>query len=87
MHLNDVIEASERIKPYIHQTPVLTSKTLDKLVNEKYDGDFEFYLKCENLQKTGSFKVQSILIIFMYSSILHTQHGSFLRQGELAMLH
>lgn len=48
--LDDIREASERIKPYAHRTPVLTNESLNKLVNA------EVYLKCENLQKVGAFK-------------------------------
>ena len=47
---DDIREASERIKPYVHRTPVLTNESLNKLVNA------EVYLKCENLQKVGAFK-------------------------------
>ena len=48
--LDDIHEASERIKPYAHRTPVLTNESLNKLVNA------EVHLKCENLQKVGAFK-------------------------------
>ncbi len=48
--LYDIKEAHQRIKPFIHQTPVLTSK----LVNEFMGA--EFFFKCENLQKAGAFK-------------------------------
>ena len=48
--LDDIRGAAERIKPYIHRTPVLTNESLNKLV------DAQVYLKCENLQKVGAFK-------------------------------
>jgi threonine dehydratase len=48
--LDDIRMAAERIKPYAHRTPVLTNKSLNKLVNA------QVYLKCENLQKVGAFK-------------------------------
>ncbi len=38
--------------PKIHRTPVLRSATLDALTGA------ELYFKCENLQKTGSFKIR-----------------------------
>ena len=44
--------AHERIRPYIHQTPVLQSRQL----NEKTGA--EFFFKCENLQKVGAFKMR-----------------------------
>ncbi|MFC2078178.1 pyridoxal-phosphate dependent enzyme [Candidatus Bipolaricaulota bacterium] len=46
----DVHEARERIAPFAHRTPVLTSSTIDAACG----GTVLF--KCENLQKTGSFK-------------------------------
>ncbi len=49
----DVIrEAHVRIKPKIHRTPVLTSASLDELAGAR------IYFKCENLQRTGSFKLR-----------------------------
>jgi threonine dehydratase len=48
--LNDIRGAAERIKPYIHRTPVLTSESLNQRVNANV------YLKCENFQKVGAFK-------------------------------
>ncbi|MBK7448677.1 MAG: pyridoxal-phosphate dependent enzyme [Anaerolineales bacterium] len=48
--LTDIQQAAQRIKPYIHRTPVLTNKSL----NEKVGA--QVYMKCENLQKVGAFK-------------------------------
>lgn len=48
----DIIEAHERIKPFIHRTPVLESQ----LINEMYG--CKFYFKCENFQKIGAFKIR-----------------------------
>ncbi|OFY62230.1 MAG: serine dehydratase [Bacteroidetes bacterium RBG_13_43_22] len=48
--LSDIQAAHERIKPYIHQTPVLTSQQLNKLFS------CELFFKCENFQKVGAFK-------------------------------
>ncbi|MFA6924338.1 MAG: pyridoxal-phosphate dependent enzyme [Bacteroidales bacterium] len=45
-----IIEAYNRIKPYINQTPVLTCSSLNGIF------DSELYFKCDNFQKTGSFK-------------------------------
>eukprot|EP01132_Coremiostelium_polycephalum_P005146 gene5146-6406_t len=50
--INDILEAHERIKPYIHKTPVLTNCTINEMVG---DG-IQLYFKCENLQKVGAFK-------------------------------
>jgi threonine dehydratase len=47
------IEAAHaRIAPHIHRTPVLTSATFDALTGARV------FFKCENLQKTGSFKIR-----------------------------
>ena len=48
--LKEIREAADRIKPYVHRTPVLTSESLNKQVGA------QVYLKCENFQKTGAFK-------------------------------
>ncbi len=49
---DDVVAAHERIKPYIHRTPVLTSSYFNDLVGA------ELFFKCENFQKAGAFKVR-----------------------------
>ena len=48
--LIDIQQAWERIKPYIHRTPVLTNESLNQRV------DAQVYMKCENMQKVGAFK-------------------------------
>jgi threonine dehydratase len=50
--LEDSITAHERVRPYIHRTPVLTSTYLNGLTGA------ELFLKCENFQKAGAFKVR-----------------------------
>ncbi|MFT6104223.1 MAG: threonine dehydratase, partial [Paracoccaceae bacterium] len=49
---DDVLVAHERIKPYIHRTPVLTSSYFNELTGA------ELFFKCENFQKAGAFKVR-----------------------------
>lgn len=51
----DVVTAYQRINPILTKTPVHASSTVDKLVGKSV------YFKCENLQKTGSFKVRGAL--------------------------
>ncbi len=46
----DIESAHQRIKSYIHNTPVLTSASINKLVES------DLYFKCENFQKAGAFK-------------------------------
>ncbi|MGG3920233.1 threonine ammonia-lyase [Parageobacillus thermoglucosidasius] len=50
--LNDVLEAREKMKKVVHQTPLEYSQTFTNLSGN------EVYMKLENLQKTGSFKVR-----------------------------
>jgi len=50
--IDDMLTAHERIKPYIHRTPVLTSSFLNDLTGA------ELFFKCENFQKAGAFKVR-----------------------------
>lgn len=47
-----IIDAHERIKPFIHKTPVHTSKTLNQISGA------ELFFKCENFQKIGAFKIR-----------------------------
>ncbi|KAG8884494.1 hypothetical protein FRB98_002357 [Tulasnella sp. 332] len=58
VHLSDIKAAHERIKPYVHRTPVLTSATIDDIVSGRFDGNIKIRLlfKCENFQKAGAFK-------------------------------
>jgi len=48
--LSDIQSAHSRIKPFIHQTPVLTSQQLNRIFG------CELFFKCENFQKVGAFK-------------------------------
>lgn len=48
----EIIIAHERIKPFIHRTPVLTSESIDAMYG------CSFYFKCENFQKIGAFKIR-----------------------------
>ncbi len=50
--LQDLRNAHELIKPYIHHTPVLTSQSINELAG------CEIYFKCENFQKIGAFKAR-----------------------------
>jgi threonine dehydratase len=48
--LPDIRDAHSRIRPFIHMTPVLSSRLLNELFN------CELFFKCENFQKVGAFK-------------------------------
>lgn len=45
-------KAHERIKPFIHRTPVLTCQSINNIAGA------ELYFKCENFQKIGAFKIR-----------------------------
>ena len=47
--------AHQRISSRIHRTPVLTSASLDEMAGAR------LFFKCENLQKTGSFKIRGAM--------------------------
>ncbi len=51
----DIEHAHERIRPYAHRTPVLTSSTFDRRFST------ELYFKCENFQKIGAFKIRGAI--------------------------
>lgn len=55
MELAEIHAAYRRIRPYIHRTPLLTSRLLDELLGKR------LLLKAEHLQKTGSFKARGAL--------------------------
>ena len=52
MTFEKILEAKRRLAPVIHRRPLDFSTTFSELTGSK------LYLKCENLQKTGSFKVR-----------------------------
>src|SRR5260370_30427467 len=47
-----ILAAHARISPKIHRTPILTSASLNAMTGA------QLFFKCENLQKTGSFKIR-----------------------------
>jgi threonine dehydratase len=50
--LSSIRQAAERISPYTHQTPIITNSYINSLC------EAEVFFKCENFQKTGSFKAR-----------------------------
>lgn len=48
--IQDMRRAAERIRPYAHRTPIVTSATMDALTGAA------LFFKCENLQRVGAFK-------------------------------
>ena len=52
MNKETLIKVHDRVKPYIHKTPVLTSELINEICGCKV------YFKCENFQKMGAFKMR-----------------------------
>ncbi len=50
--IEDIRRAAERIRPYVHRTPVFTGNTVNEISGA------EVFFKCENLQKAGAFKAR-----------------------------
>ncbi len=50
--LADIQTAAARIAPFVHRTPVMTCTALDDWTGQR------LFLKCENLQKVGAFKIR-----------------------------
>lgn len=50
-----IAEAHERIKKYVHHTPVMTSKSIDEVAG------CSIFFKCENLQNVGAFKARGAM--------------------------
>lgn len=50
-----VREAAARIRPYVHRTPLLPSRSISERAG------VEIRLKCENLQRAGSFKIRGAM--------------------------
>lgn len=53
--LEDIRRALPRVTPHVHRTPMIRSRTLSEMTGR------EVLLKCENLQRTGSFKPRGAL--------------------------
>lgn len=70
--LQDIIRAREKMRGIVEQTPLIHSRTFSRLAGN------EVFLKLENLQKTGSFKVRG-----SYNKIYSLKKEE-LKQGVIA---
>ncbi len=52
MTKKDLQDCLQKIEPYIHRTPVLTSRLLNEI------SEAELFFKCENFQRMGAFKMR-----------------------------
>jgi len=50
--IKEIREAWERIRPFVHCTPVLTCRAINRMCKA------EIFFKCENFQKAGAFKIR-----------------------------
>jgi len=62
-------DAHARIQPRIHRTPVLTSASLDAMTGAR------LFFKCENFQRTGSFKIRGASNAILSLSEAEAAHG------------
>lgn len=67
--LKDIEDAHRRISGYTHRTPVFTSSSINEIC------DVELYFKCENFQKTGSFKFRGAFNAIQQLSNAEAAHG------------
>jgi threonine dehydratase len=67
--LSDIIAARARISPHVLRTPLVRSHTLSVMTGA------EIGLKCENLQKTGSFKARGALNCVLGLSAAERRRG------------
>jgi threonine dehydratase len=65
----DIVSAHARIAPRIHRTPVLTSASLNEMTGAR------IYFKCDNFQKTGSFKIRGATNAIFSLSNEEAAHG------------
>lgn len=52
MYRQQLLDCHNRIKPYIHKTPVLKSRLLNEIVSA------QLFFKCENFQRMGAYKMR-----------------------------
>jgi len=66
---DSILDAYKRIQGHVHKTPVLTSTTINQMSGAKV------FFKCENLQRTGSFKVRGAHNAVLSLSETDAKHG------------
>ena len=65
----DIVQSHQRISPYIHRTPVLTSQMINDISGA------ELFFKCENFQKMGAFKMRGATNAILQLSDEQKQKG------------
>lgn len=69
MYKQAFIETHQRISPFIHNTPILTSSLLNEIVGAN------LFFKCENFQKMGAFKMRGATNAIMQLTDEQKQKG------------
>ena len=69
MDKQHLIDCHERIKPFIHNTPVLTSRLINEMAGA------HLFFKCENFQRMGAFKMRGAANSIMQLSDEQKQNG------------
>lgn len=64
-----LIDCHARIQPYIHRTPVLTSRQLNGISGA------QLYFKCENFQRMGAFKMRGAANAILNLTEVERSHG------------
>lgn len=66
---DNLVNTHQRIKPFIHETPVLTSRAMNEIVGA------QIYFKCENFQKMGAFKMRGATNAILQLTTKQRQNG------------
>ena len=69
MGVEDVRAAAGRIRPFVHHTPLLPNHSLSEKIG------VEVRLKCENLQRAGSFKIRGAMNALLQLSDAERRRG------------
>ncbi len=67
--ISDILAAHERIKTFIHKTPVMTSRQLNTIFG------CNLFFKCENFQKVGAFKFRGATNAVLLLSVEDKKRG------------
>ncbi len=65
----EIIDTHLRIKKYIHNTPIMTSRQVNELAR------CDVFFKCENFQRMGAFKMRGATNAILQLSTAEKQKG------------
>ncbi len=69
MKKEELVQCHNRITPYIHRTPILSSSLLNKMVGAS------LFFKCENFQRGGAYKIRGATNAILQLSEEQKQQG------------